>query len=41
MAIIWYPDSSEDLFGMIIRVLVHLKFSANSSTNKVCLFLIS
>ena len=35
MAIIRYPDSREDLFGMIIRVLVHLKFLANSLTSKV------
>ena len=40
MAIIRYPDSREELhrcvlFGMIIPVLVHLKFSACSSTNKV------
>ena len=34
MAIIWYPDSSEELrssvlFGIMIRVLVHLKNSRN------------
>ena len=41
MAIIRYPDSREELhrsdfklFGMIVWVLVHLKFSASSSINK-------
>ena len=43
MAIIRYPDSSEELhrsvlFGLIIRVLVHLKFSAGSSTKKFVYF---
>ena len=45
MAIIRFPNSREELhrsvfklFGMNVRVLVDLKFSASSSTNKVCLF---
>ena len=45
MAIIRFPNSREELhrsvfklFGMNVRVLVDLKFSASSSTNKVLFF---
>ena len=37
MAIIRYPDSREELHRSVFK----LKFSANSATNKVCLFSIS